>query len=276
MSYIVSIILGIVEGLTEFIPVSSTGHMILTAKLLGFDDSTPEMKTFMIVIQLGAILAIAWVYRERISGLLGMNKKAVTIFKNRAPLKRLDLVHVLLGIVPALTVGYFFRDFIKSLFSPSTVLWALLAGGVFMIAAEWFSKNKGRPTAKEIDQLTYKQALIIGLYQCISVLWPGFSRSGSTIAGGMFSGASYKASADFSFLIAIPIMFAVSGYEMLDAYRYLSLETIGHFAIGFLVSFVVAYLVVIAFLKSIQKIQLRHFAYYRFILAALFWIFIMR
>ncbi|WP_019638361.1 undecaprenyl-diphosphate phosphatase [Paenibacillus fonticola] len=276
MSYIVSIILGIVEGLTEFIPVSSTGHMILTAKLLGFDDSTPEMKTFMIVIQLGAILAIAWVYRERISGLLGMNKKAVTIFKNRAPLKRLDLVHVLLGIAPALTVGYFFRDFIKSLFSPSTVLWALLAGGVFMIAAEWFSKNKGRPTAKEIDQLTYKQALMIGLYQCISVLWPGFSRSGSTIAGGMFSGASYKASADFSFLIAIPIMFAVSGYEMLDAYRYLSLETIGHFAIGFLVSFVVAYLVVIAFLKSIQKIQLRHFAYYRFILAALFWIFIMR
>ncbi|MNJ42540.1 Undecaprenyl-diphosphatase [compost metagenome] len=276
MSYIVAIILGIVEGLTEFIPVSSTGHMILTAKLLGFDDSTPEMKTFMIVIQLGAILAISWVYRERIINLLGMNKKVVPVFRNQAPAKRLDLLHVILGIVPALTVGFFFRDYIKSLFSPSTVLWALLAGGIFMIAAEWFSKNKAQVTAKDIDQLTHKQALMIGLYQCISVLWPGFSRSGSTIAGGMLSGASYKASADFSFLIAIPIMCAVSGYEMLDSYRYFTPETMGYFAIGFIVSFIVAYIVVIAFLKLIQKIQLRHFAYYRFILAALFWTFIMR
>lgn len=145
-----------------------------------------------------------------------------------------------------------------------------------MIAAEWYSKNKARVTAKDIDQLTHKQALLIGLYQCISVLWPGFSRSGSTIAGGMFSGASYKASADFSFLIAIPIMFAVSGYEMLDSYRYFTIDTIGLFAVGFIVSFIVAYIVVMVFLKSIQKIQLRHFAYYRFLLAALFWTFIMQ
>lgn len=276
MNSIVAIILGIVEGLTEFIPVSSTGHMILTAKLLGYDDSTPEMKTFMIVIQLGAILAISWVYRERIIHLLGMNRKVAPLFRNQPPAKRLDLLHVILGIAPALAVGFFFRDFIKSLFSPSTVLWALLVGGIFMIAAEWFSKNKAQITAKDLDQLTHKQALMIGLYQCISVLWPGFSRSGSTIAGGMFSGVSYKASADFSFLIAIPIMCAVSGYEMLDSYRYFTLETIGYFAIGFIVSFIVAYIVVMAFLKSIQKIQLRHFAYYRFILAALFWTFIMR
>ncbi|WP_110933545.1 undecaprenyl-diphosphate phosphatase [Paenibacillus bouchesdurhonensis] len=276
MNSIVAVILGIVEGLTEFIPVSSTGHMILTAKLLGYDDSTPEMKTFMIVIQLGAILAISWVYRERIIHLLGMNRKVAPLFRSQTPPKHLDLLHVVLGIAPALAVGFFFRDFIKSLFSPSTVLWALLVGGIFMIAAEWFSKNKAQVTAKDLDQLTHKQALMIGLYQCISVLWPGFSRSGSTIAGGMLSGASYKASADFSFLIAIPIMCAVSGYEMLDSYRYFTLETIGYFAIGFIVSFIVAYIVVMAFLKSIQKIQLRHFAYYRFILAALFWIFIMR
>lgn len=276
MNFIVAVILGIVEGLTEFIPVSSTGHMILTAKLLGYDDSTPEMKTFMIVIQLGAILAISWVYRERIIRLLGLSKEPVPVFRNQIPPRHLDLLHVILGIAPALAVGFFFRDFIKSLFSPQTVLWALLAGGIFMIAAEWFSKNKAQVTAKDMDQLTHRQALMIGLYQCISVLWPGFSRSGSTIAGGMFSGASYKASADFSFLIAIPIMFAVSGYEMLDSYRYFTIDTIGLFAVGFIVSFIVAYIVVMAFLKSIQKIQLRHFAYYRFLLAALFWTFIMR
>lgn len=275
MSLIVSIILAIVEGLTEFIPVSSTGHMILTAKLMGYDDQSPEMKTFEIVIQLGAILAMAWVYRERIMNLLGLSKK-VTVVDRNAPKGRLNLIHILLGIVPALGVGFFFRDYIKSLFSSQTVLWALVVGGIFMIFAEWFNKNKATITAPEMDQLSYKQALLIGVYQCISVLWPGFSRSGSTIAGGMLSGASYKAAADFSFLIAIPIMCAVSGYEMLDSYRYLTSDTIGYFLIGFVVAFVVAYVVVLAFLKLIQKVQLRHFAYYRFILAALFWIFIMR
>ncbi|MNW47442.1 Undecaprenyl-diphosphatase [compost metagenome] len=207
--------------------------------------------------------------------LLGLSKK-VTVVDRNAPRGRLNLIHILLGIVPALGVGFFFRDYIKSLFSSQTVLWALVVGGIFMIFAEWFNKNKATITAQEMDQLTYKQALLIGVYQCISVLWPGFSRSGSTIAGGMLSGASYKAAADFSFLIAIPIMCAVSGYEMLDSYRYLTSDTIGYFLIGFVVAFVVAYVVVLAFLKLIQKVQLRHFAYYRFILAALFWIFIMR
>lgn len=277
MSLIVAVILAIVEGLTEFIPVSSTGHMILTAKLLGYDDQSPVMKTYEIVIQLGAILAIAWVYRERILNLLGLSKKVTVVSKSKyLRSRRLDLIHVILGIMPALLVGFFFRDFIKGLFSSHTVLWALVVGGVFMIFAEWFSKNKANVTAQEIDELTYKQALLIGLYQCISVLWPGFSRSGSTIAGGMLSGASYKASADFSFLIAVPIMCAVSGYEMLDSFRYLTSGTIGYFLIGFVIAFIVAYVVVLAFLKLIQKIQLRHFAYYRFILAALFWIFIMR
>lgn len=275
MSIIVAFILAIVEGLTEFIPVSSTGHMILTAKLMGFDEQSPEMKTFEIVIQLGAILAIAWVYRERVLNLLGINK-VEPLFAGQKKVQRLNLIHVLLGIVPALGLGYLFRDHIKSLFNWNTVLWALVVGGLFMIFAEWYSKNKANVTAKEIDYLTYRQALMIGLYQCISVLWPGFSRSGSTIAGGMLSGVSYKASADFSFLIAIPIMCAVSGYEMLDSYRYLTSETIGYFILGFIVSFIVAYIVVRIFLKLIQRIQLRHFAYYRFVLAAIFWIFVIK
>lgn len=122
-----------------------------------------------------------------------------------------------------------------------------------MIFAEWFNKSKARITAETMDDLSYKQVLLIGLYQILSVVWPGFSRSGSTISGGMLSGASYKASADFSFLIAIPIMCAASGYEMLDSYKYMTKDTIGMFVIGFIVAFVVAYVVVLAFMKLIQK-----------------------
>lgn len=275
MDTITAIILAIVEGITEFIPVSSTGHMILTTKLLGFAEQDSIMKTYEIVIQLGAILAIALVYRKRVLNLLGIGRSS----SGRGgvmPAARLNLIHVILGIAPALAVAFFARDFIKSLFGASTVLWALVAGGILMIVAEWVNRRKIRITAHELDDLSYGQALAIGLYQIISVLWPGFSRSGSTISGGMLSGVSYKASADFSFLIAIPIMCAASGYEMLDSYKNFTSETIGYFVIGFLISFVVAYLVVILFMKWIQKIRLTHFAIYRFILAAVFWLFIMR
>jgi undecaprenyl-diphosphatase len=275
MDTITAIILAIVEGITEFIPVSSTGHMILTAKLMGFGEQEAIMKTYEIVIQLGAILAIALVYRHRVLNLLGIGRSR-TGRGGVMPASRLNLIHVILGIAPALAVAFFARDFIKGLFGASTVLWALVAGGILMIIAEWVNKRKIRITAHELDDLSYGQALAIGLYQIISVLWPGFSRSGSTISGGMLSGVSYKASADFSFLIAIPIMCAASGYELLDSYRYFTSETIGYFVIGFLVSFVVAYLVVILFMRWIQKIRLTHFAIYRFILAAVFWLFIMR
>ncbi|BFH64484.1 undecaprenyl-diphosphate phosphatase [Paenibacillus azoreducens] len=275
MDTITAVILGIVEGLTEFIPVSSTGHMILTSKLLGYNDQDPVMKTFEVVIQLGAILAITLVYWRRILDLFGikrMNGRETSL----VPRKRLNLLHVIIGIAPALIVAFFARDFIKSLFSASTVIWALVAGGVFMIFAEWFNRSKARVTAETMDDLSYKQVFLIGIYQILSVLWPGFSRSGSTIAGGMLAGASYKASADFSFLMAIPIMVAASGYEMLDSYQNLTKDTLGLFAIGFIVAFVVAYVVVLAFMKLIQKIRLTHFAIYRFILAIVFWLFIMR
>jgi undecaprenyl-diphosphatase len=275
MDTVTAIILAIVEGITEFIPVSSTGHMILTSKLLGYDEQDSIMKTYEIVIQLGAILAIALVYRQRILNLLGIGRRRGSrggVMQE----SRLNLIHVLLGIVPALAVAFFARDFIKTLFGASTVLWALVAGGILMIIAEWVNKRKIRVTAHELDDLSYGQALAIGLYQIISVLWPGFSRSGSTISGGMLSGVSYKASADFSFLIAIPIMCAASGYELLDSYRNFTNETIWYFVIGFVISFIVAYVVVVLFMRMIQKIRPTHFAIYRFILAAAFWLFIMR
>ncbi len=154
--------------------------MILASKLLGYNDQDPTMKTFEVVIQLGAILAIALVYWRRILDLLGI-KKIDSGGHRMAPGKKLNLLHVIIGIAPALIVAFFARDFIKSLFSASTVIWALVAGGVFMIFAEWFNKSKAKITAETIDDLSYKQVFLIGIYQILSVLWPGFSRSGSTI-----------------------------------------------------------------------------------------------
>lgn len=274
-SILISIILGIVEGLTEFIPVSSTGHMILASELMGINDQDALHKSFEVIIQLGAILAIAVVYRQRIMNMLGIYRTESRKW-NEPARKTLNLLHVALGIAPALIVAFFAKDYIKSLFSAKTVLLALVAGGVFMLFAELMLRSKVRTTAHDMDGITYKQAAIIGLYQCISVLWPGFSRSGATISGGMLSGLSYRAAADFSFLIAIPIMCAATGYELLSSYKAILSGDLGFFIVGFIVSFVVAYIVVVAFLKYIQKIQLRHFAYYRFLIAALFWLFVMR
>ncbi|EJW14651.1 undecaprenyl-diphosphatase UppP [Paenibacillus alvei DSM 29] len=219
---IVAVVLGIVEGLTEFIPVSSTGHMILTTKLMGIEEQASWLKTFEIVIQLGATLAMMVVYWDRIMGMLGLRKR--TVQQGNVVCQRLNLLHVAIGIAPALGVAYLAKDHIKQLFdSTSTVLLALVVGGAFMWFAEWYGSRR-EPSAKTMDDISYKQAFSIGLFQILSVLWPGFSRSGSTMSGGMMSGVSYRASADFSFLIAIPIMCAASGYELLDNYKMFTLD----------------------------------------------------
>lgn len=278
-----AIILGIVEGLTEFLPVSSTGHMILTNELLGYGQETPEqLKTFEIVIQFAAILAIAIVYRRKIIQVLDFRRRqsarGLSVDALTGP--RLNLIHVLLGIVPPLAVAYLFRDQIKGIgFTTAPVLWALVAGGIYMwIAEALYDAGKIKRKAETMDEITYRQAFIIGCIQCVSALWPGFSRSGSTIAGGMLSGLSYRASADFSFFIAIPIMTAATGYELLDNLEQFRSGAIdaGFLLTGFAVSFLVAWLVVVAFLKVLQKVKLKYFAWYRFALAALFYFLVMR
>ncbi|QYR20420.1 undecaprenyl-diphosphate phosphatase [Paenibacillus sp. sptzw28] len=275
-----AVILGIIEGLTEFLPVSSTGHMILMNKLLSIPADDQMIKTFEIVIQLGAILAIALIYRQRIANLFGLSNRTESLGKisaSRAARKKLNLIHVALGIVPAMGLAFVLRDIIKGEgFNQTPVLVSLVVGGIYMIAAEWLSRSgRIRVVSETIDDISYKQAFMIGLLQCLS-LWPGYSRSGSTIAGGMLVGTSYKAAADFSFLMAIPIMIAASGYELLDNYKYIEGGNLAFFIVGFIVAFVVAWLVIVLFLKHIQKVRLTHFAIYRFILAALFWLFIMR
>ncbi|QHT60104.1 undecaprenyl-diphosphate phosphatase [Paenibacillus lycopersici] len=277
-----AVIIGIVEGLTEFLPVSSSGHMILTNKLLGIASDDQAIVTFEIIIQLAAILAMAIVYRQRIADLFGLSRKPVSLGTiapggRASSRKKLNLIHVALGIVPAMLLAYVLRDVIKGEgFNQAPVLFSLVVGGIYMIVAERLN-NSGRipVTAETMDDISYRQAFSIGLLQCLS-LWPGFSRSGSTIAGGMLTGTSYRAAADFSFLMAIPIMVVASGYEMLDSYKYITGDNLSFFIVGFIVSFVVAWLVIVLFLKFIQKVKLTHFAIYRFILAALFWVFVMR
>ncbi|WP_027085447.1 undecaprenyl-diphosphate phosphatase [Cohnella panacarvi] len=277
-----SVILGIVEGLTEFLPVSSTGHMLLTNKLLGYETTPEELKSFEIIIQFAAILAISLVYRNKILQVFGIGRKEAVrgLSVDAFPERRLNMIHVALAIVPPLGAAFLFRDYIKddAFNNTSLVLWALVVGGIYMwISEALYESGRIRRTSETMDQITYKQALIIGLIQCVSALWPGFSRSGSTMAAGMLTGLSYRASADFSFFVAIPIMTVATGYELIsniDQFRSGAID-VGFLATGFIVSFVVAWLVVVAFLRMLQKIKLRYFAWYRFALAALFYWFIM-
>ncbi|MCC2683152.1 MAG: undecaprenyl-diphosphate phosphatase [Paenibacillaceae bacterium] len=259
----IAVIIGIVEGLTEFLPVSSTGHMILTSHLLNVSDSDETMKIFEVVIQLGAILAVVILYWKRLWRLFGIRDRSVPLPEGGG----MNLLHIFIAIAPALLFGFLLHGFIKEvLFSPQTVLIGLVVGGIFLIIGE---KQQPQISAPTIEQISYKQALFIGISQCLS-LWPGFSRSGATIAGGMLSGVSRAASADFTFIIAIPVMVAASGYDLLKGIDYLHRSDIPFFAIGFIVSFIVALLAVFTFIKLVQKLNLSYFAYYRFIIAALY------
>ncbi|GIP38277.1 undecaprenyl-diphosphatase 3 [Paenibacillus sp. J31TS4] len=253
-----AIIIGIVEGLTEFLPVSSTGHMILVGDLIKFEGE--KASTFEIVIQFGAILSVVVLYWKRVLRLFGI-QDAETRLK---PGPKLNLIHILIGIVPAMAMGFFLHKYIKMLFMPETVLLGLVLGGIFMIIGE---KQRPAETAADMDSITYKQALFIGVAQILS-LWPGFSRSGSTIAAGMLAGTSRGAAADFTFLMAIPIMAGATGYDLLKSYKAFTTDDLLPFAVGFVVSFIVALLAVASFIKLVSKLKLTYFSYYRFALAA--------
>ncbi|OPH46844.1 undecaprenyl-diphosphatase [Paenibacillus ferrarius] len=257
-----AIIIGIVEGLTEFLPVSSTGHMILAQSLLNTENDQ-VMKTFDFVIQLGAIMAVVIIYWKRILSLFGLVKRKS---ESRTG-KKLNLLHILIGILPAGVIGLKFSHVVdEKLFNTTTVLVGLVLGGILLIIAE---KRKAQPSTMVLDDLTYRQAFFIGLWQLVSI-WPGFSRSGSTIAGGMLSGVSRAASADFTFIMAIPIMFGASGVYFLKNYDALSSTDLPFFAVGFIVAFIVALLAVVSFIKLVQNMKLTYFAYYRFAVAIVF------
>lgn len=254
---LIAIIIGIVEGITEYIPVSSTGHMILVGSMLGFEGE--KASVFEVFIQLGAILSVVFLYREKFSVMLRPQK--LNIYSGG-----LSIRHVLAGIVPVMGIGYLLHKPIKTyLFSPYTVIIGLIVGAVFMLLAE---KMARRPITTDVDKITVKQAFFVGLFQVLA-LWPGFSRSGSTISGGLLLGISRGAAAEFSFIIAVPLMAVACIYDLLKVWDKLNLADMQMFAIGFFVAFVIAYISVVWFIKFLNKSTLASFAYYRFVLAAL-------
>ncbi|MFC3884442.1 undecaprenyl-diphosphate phosphatase [Bacillus songklensis] len=261
-------ILGLVEGLTEFLPVSSTGHLILADHFLHFRQGpiTPEIAaTFEVVIQLGSILAVVVFFWKRLWSTID--------FREGKARNKLNIFHIIIGILPAGVLGVLFQSDIKEkLFGPTTVIYALIVGGILMLVAELYSR-KTTPATVTLDQLTYKQAFVIGLFQCLA-LWPGFSRSGSTISGGLFVRASHSVAAEFSFIVAVPIMFGATALDLYKSAHFLTMDLLPVFLTGMITAFVVALIAIVSFLKLVSRLKLIPFAIYRFIIAIVLLFFI--
>lgn len=252
-----ALIMGIVEGITEFLPVSSTGHLIIVGDIIGFNDGGFSTM-FEIVIQLGAILAVIYYYR----------KKIIASLKHIAPGDWGFALwfKIIIAFIPAAVIGLLVNDFVeKHLFSPFTVAIALIVGAVLMLLVERVFWNY---KIDDMDRVNGRQALLIGAVQCLS-LFPGMSRSASTIMGGMIAGLSVKAAAEFSFFLAMPTMIAATGYSFLKGFSAMSGLEWAALTVGFIVSFVVALLVVDRFLTYLGKHPLKSFAYYRLMVGIL-------
>jgi undecaprenyl-diphosphatase len=248
-------ILGIVEGATEFIPVSSTGHLIIAADWLRFDG--PGAGVFQVFIQLGAILAVVWLYRVR----LGRVARAGL----RDPANRRLVGGLLLAFIPAAVVGLLAHDFIKAfLFNPTVVAGALVLGGAVMLLIERLAPKARIHT---VDEVAPSTAFGIGLAQVLSLV-PGVSRSGATIMGGYWLGLSRAAATEFSFFLAIPVMIAATTYDLLANLDVLTSEDIPIFVMGFVVSFVSALVVVRLFLSFVSRSTFVPFALYRIVFGA--------
>ena len=248
--WLLAIILGLIEGITEFIPVSSTGHLIVAGDLLGFTGE--RAKTFEIFIQLGAILSVVWLYRARFLGLardLGRTERS-----------RRFAVNLLLGFLPAAVLGLVAHRWIKAyLFTVPTVAGALVVGGLAILLIE-----RTRPVERvpDVDDLPPRLALGVGFAQVLS-LFPGVSRAGATILGGYLLGLSRTAATEFSFFLAVPVMFAATLLDLISSRDALTAADVPVFAVGFVVSFVSALVVIRAFLGFVAKRDFTPFAWYR-------------
>ncbi len=245
--------MGVVEGLTEFLPVSSTGHLILAGQLLDFTGE--KAKLFEVVIQTGAIIAILTLYAQKLgSTLRGLGSDATA---------QRFVGNVALGFFPAALVGFLFADFIKGvLFSPLVVAFGFIAGGVVILWAEHGGRADRRARVHSVDELRWTDALKVGLVQCLALV-PGTSRSGATIIGGMLLGLSRKASTEFSFFLAIPMIFGAAGYDLLKNRALLQWADWPLFAVGLLVSGVSAWVCVRWLLRFVASHTYTVFGWYR-------------
>lgn len=250
-----AILLGIVEGLTEFIPVSSTGHLILASEIFGYDAAT--WKVFNVVIQLGAILAVVVQYWRTFwavgTGLLSWQPMSVAFVRN-----------ILIAFLPSAVLGLLLKDYIDVMLgSPMVVGWALIAGGIAILLIERWAKPDG-PSG--VAQLPARQALGVGLFQCVSMI-PGVSRSGATIMGALAMGVDRRTAAEFSFFLAVPTMLGATTLELWDNRQALAegLGPVGwnEIAIGFVVAFIVALVVIKAFVAFVSRSGFGPFAWYR-------------
>lgn len=247
-----ALILGIVEGLTEFLPISSTGHLILAADLLGFNDD--KGKIFEIVIQTGAMLAIVWEYRLRFSRVLG------GMFSDAAAQR--FIARLLVAFMPAAIMGLLFGSYIKAmLFRPVPVAIAFIAGAFVIL---WAEKRQHRTRVVEVDDMSWRDALLVGCAQCFALI-PGTSRSGSTIIGGMLFGLSRRAATEFSFFLAVPTLVAAGAYDAWKNRALLDVHDIGLFGVGLVAAFVSAFLCVRWLLRFIVSHDFTIFAWYRIV-----------
>jgi len=249
LDIIQAIIIGIIEGFTEFLPISSTGHMIVASKFLGVSQDHLT-KAYEVIIQFAAIMAVLLLYKEKISF------KKISLWQK-----------LFVAFLPLAVIGFLFKDIIKTLFTVDIVAWMFIVGGIVFLIVEKFYKEESSHTY-DVEQVSMKQALWIGIAQIFSLI-PGTSRAGATIIGGLLVGLDRKASAEFSFLLAIPVMAAVSGYDLLKYYGEFADANWGAFVAGFVTAFVVAYLTIKLFLVFLQRFTFVAFGWYRIILGIL-------
>ncbi len=246
MSTIESIIIAIIEGITEYLPISSTGHMIIAEKLLGVDVHEGFTKTFTVAIQLGAILSVVVLYWKKFFDFSRWQFYAKLVA----------------AVIPALALGFLLSDKIDALLeSPLTVAISLLLGGIILLFIDKVFTN---PTIEKEEDITYKQAVVIGFWQCIAMI-PGVSRSAASIIGGMQQKLTRKLAAEFSFFLAVPTMAAATGYKLLKEYKNIHAEQVKLLLIGNLVAFIVAILAIKFFIGFLQKHGFKLFGYYRII-----------
>lgn len=245
MDIIHAIILGIIEGITEFLPISSTGHLIVASDAMGLDQ-TKATNSFHVIIQLSAILAV------------------IANYKDKFALKHFNLwVKITIAFIPIAIIGLLFSSQIKMLFSVQIVAIMFIIGGIIFLIVEYFQKT-AVPSTLEIEDISYKQAVWIGIAQIFAVI-PGTSRAGSTIIGALLVGLSRKASAEFSFLLALPVLAAASGLDLLQNYKEFSGENLITLIVGFIVSFIVAYFTMKLLIRFLEKFTFVGFGIYRII-----------